>query len=231
VIRVGVVGDYNAANETHVATDASLVHASAALGEPAMGTWVGTEQLASGGASEVAGFDCLVVAPASPYRSVDAALLAIHHARTADVPLLGTCGGFHHIILEMARNVLGYHDADHAEVNPDADLLFITPLSCSLVGQTMPVSLTEGSRAASAYGSTAATERYYCNFGLNPGYVGELEAAGLQVTGVGPEGEPRVVELPNLRFFMGTLFVPQTSSTPGSAHPLVVALLEAARKK
>ena len=68
------------------------------------------------------------------------------------MPVLGTCGGFQHIVLEIARDVLGYEDAEHAELNPGANRLFITPLSCSLKGQTMPVKLASGSLAARAYG-------------------------------------------------------------------------------
>ena len=230
MLRVGVVGDYDPANETHSATDAALVHAAAALGTAAIGEWVATEKVGSGGTRELEGFDCLLIAPASPYRSRQGALEAIRHARTSDVPLLGTCGGFQHIVLEFARNVLGYDDAEHAELSPDASRLFITPLSCSLVGQTMPVYLEPSSVAAAAYGRTEVLERYYCNFGLNPEYLDELVAEGLEVTATGPEGEPRVIELPGLRFFMGTLFVPQASSTASSPHPLVVALLEAAQK-
>jgi len=230
VLHVGVVGDYDPGNETHRATDAALVHAAAALGAAATGEWVATEKVGSGGTRELEGFDCLLIAPASPYHSTEGALTAIRHARTSDIPLLGTCGGFQHIVLEFARDVLGYDDAEHVELNPDANRLFITPLSCSLVGQTLPVHLRPNSLAAAAYDRTEVLERYYCNFGLNPDYLGELVAGGLQVTGTGPEGEPRVIELPSLRFFMGTLFVPQASSTVSSPHPLVVALLEAAQK-
>jgi CTP synthase (UTP-ammonia lyase) len=154
VLRVGVVGDYDSGNETHRATDAALVHAAAALGATATGEWVATEKVGSGGAGELEGFDCLLIAPASPYRSTDGALTAIRYARTSDIPLLGTCGGFQHIVLEFARNVLGYEDAEHAELNPHASRLFITPLSCSLVGQTLPVHLEPGSLAAVAYDRT-----------------------------------------------------------------------------
>ncbi len=230
MLRVGVVGDYDSGNETHRATDAALVHAAAALGATATGEWVATEKVGSGGTGELEGFDCLLIAPASPYRSTEGALTAIRYARTSDIPLLGTCGGFQHIVLEFARDVLGYEDAENAELNPGASRLFITPLSCSLVGQTLPVHLEPGSLAAVAYDRTEVLERYYCNFGLNPDYLDELVAEGLQVTGTGPEGEPRVIELPGLRFFMGTLFVPQASSTVSSPHPLIVALLEAAQK-
>jgi len=230
VLRAGVVGDYDPGNETHRATDAALVHAAGALGTAATGEWVGTDKVGSGGTRELEGFDCLLIAPGSPYRSTEGALAAIRYARTSDIPLLGTCGGFQHIVLEFARDVLGYDDAEHAEMNPDASRLFITPLSCSLVGQTMAVRLAPSSLAAAAYDRTEVSERYYCNFGLNPDYLSELVGAGLLVTGTGPEGEPRVIELPGLRFFVGTLFVPQASSTASSPHPLVLALLEAAQK-
>ena len=219
MLRVGVVGDYDAGNETHRATDAALMHAAADMGTGAMGTWVGTDQVAAGGVGEVAGFDCILVAPGSPYRDAGGALLAIHHARTTDIPLLGTCGGFQHIVLELARNVLGYADAEHAEVHPGAPRLLITPLSCSLVGQAMPVALAPGSVAATAYGRERSTERYYCNFGLNPAYVAELEGAGLRVSGTGPDGEPRIVELPNLRFFMGSSLRPPNIELPRSTPP------------
>ena len=104
-------------------------------------------------------------APTAVWR---APLDAIGVARRGDVPLFGTCAGFQHVVLEYARRVLGCADAAHAEYDPSASLLFITALSCSLVGTTMVVHLQPGSRAALAYGATEAVERYYCNFGLNP---------------------------------------------------------------
>jgi CTP synthase (UTP-ammonia lyase) len=231
VIRIGVVGDYDPNNETHQATDAALAHASGAVGAPAMGTWIGTGQLAGGDVGALERFDCLLIAPGSPYLSTEGALAAIRYAREADVPVLGTCGGFQHMVLEIARHVLGYEDAGHAETNPHGPRLVITALSCSLKGQVMPVRLAEGSVAAAAYGTTQATERYYCDFGLNQDYVSDLARAGLVVSGTGPEGEPRVVEAPRRRFFVGALFVPQASSRPASPAPLVVALLAATRSK
>ncbi len=230
MIRVGVVGDYDPDNETHRATDAAFVHASAALGVPAMCTWTATEQLTGAGTRLLDPFDCLLIAPGSPYRSTDGALAAIRYAREGDVPVLGTCGGFQHMVLEVARDVLGHQDAGHAELDPGGKRLVITPLSCSLKGQTMPVTLLVGSVAATAYGRAQTSERYYCDFGLNPDYVADLAGAGLVVTGTGPQGEPRVVEMPACRFFVGTLFVPQAASGPSEPAPLVTALLAAANR-
>jgi len=85
----------------------------------------------------------------------------------------------------------------------------ITALACSLVGQQQSVRLLPGTRAAALYGAVSAVEDYYCNYGVNPDYVARLQAGGLRVSGVGDEGELRIVELPDHPFFMATLFRPR----------------------
>ena len=118
----------------------------------------------------------------------------------------------------------------------------------------MAVRLAGGSRAAEAYGSLAAVEQYYCNFGINPEVVGELFGSGsagayatrcastpapawdvapgssrtLTISGTDQDGEPRVIELAGHRFFVATLYVPQMQSRPGQPHPLVKAWLSSA---
>ena len=92
----------------------------------------------------------------------------------------------------------------------------------------MEISLTPGSRTAAAYGRCSITERYYCNFGVNPDYVNQISSAGLEVVGIDAEGACRVMELSSHRFFVGTLFVPQARSRPDHPHPLITAFLLAA---
>jgi CTP synthase (UTP-ammonia lyase) len=228
MLTICVIGDYQPANETHTATTSALQHAAASLGHDVEVDWVPTLDVTSADAPRIQGAEALLIAPGSPYLNMDGALFAITYARTRNVPLLGTCGGFQHLVVEYARNVLGVRDAEHAESSPDATTHVITPLTCSLFGQKMDVEVRQGTKAFDAYGRTETTERYYCNFGLNPAYVARLENAGLVVSGVDQDGEVRILEHPTLRFFMGTLFVPQTSSAAGDPHPLVVALVEAA---
>jgi CTP synthase (UTP-ammonia lyase) len=124
--------------------------------------------------------------------------------------------------------VMGFADADHTESNPYASCLFVTPLSCSLVGKTMEVTLQPGSKAAEACHATQTMEAFYCNFGLNPEYQKQLEEHGMQITGKDQNGEARVAELPAHPFFVGTLFVPQARSAPGKPHPLVLEFCRAA---
>jgi CTP synthase (UTP-ammonia lyase) len=96
----------------------------------------------------VAGFDGLWCVPASPYRSMDGALTAIRFARERSRPFLGTCGGFQHAVIEYARNVLGWPDAEHAETSPDAARPVINELECALVEATETVTLFPGTRIA-----------------------------------------------------------------------------------
>lgn len=227
-VRIAVVGDYQPDHETHPATTAALGHAAVALGVGVEADWLATDAVSVEG---LVGYDGFWIAPGSPYRSLEGALAAISFARTQDLPLLGTCAGFQHIVLDYARNVLGHRRAQHAEYAPDAEELFVTPLSCSLAGQGFEVRFSDPSRARRAYGVPGATERYYCNFGLNPDRAAELEAAGLAVTGRDQDGEARIVELVGRRFFVGTLFVPQVSSAPGRPHPLVADFVAAAAER
>lgn len=224
-VQIGIIGDYSPKNPTHVATTNGIRHAAEALGQSIEPVWLATDQ-----PHEFGDYQGLLGSPGSPYRSFEGALAGIRYARESRVPFIGTCGGFQHLVIEYARNVMGFRDADHAESNPYASCLFITPLSCSLVGKAMDVEMAPGTKAAKACGTTRSMEQFYCNFGLNPEYQDQLEKAGLRITGWDQKGEVRIVELPSHPFFIGTLFVPQARSTLGNPHPLIVELCRAAAR-
>src|SRR5205823_6821069 len=139
-----------------------------ALGITAAVEWLATPSLDTQTALMLHPFHALWCAPGSPYQSMNGALQAIRFAREENIPFIGTCGGFQHVVIEYARNVLGFVDAQHAEYDPNASTLFITSLSCSLVGQTMEIAITPESLAGSIYPAPQAREQYYCRFGLNP---------------------------------------------------------------
>jgi len=228
VPSIGVIGEYDPGNETHVATDDALGHSAMRLGTQVDVEWVSSEDVGDAG-DGLGAFEGLLIAPGSPYRSQDGALAAITHARTVGVPLLGTCGGFQHLVIEFARHVAGIAGAEHGESHPDAPTLMVSPLTCSLVGEKMSVEVRAGTRAGDAYPEASVTEHYYCRFGLNPAYVDELVGAGLVVSGTDQDGEVRIVELAGHPFFVGTLFVPQARSTIVHPHPLVTAFVAAAK--
>ena len=124
--------------------------------------------------------------------------------------------------------MLGIHDAEHEETTPDAPNLVISRLTCSLVGQTQTIKLMPNTLAHQVYGKEETVEEFRCNYGLNPAYRDKLGAGGLKVAGVDPNGEVRIVELSDHRFFIATLFLPQISSSIDRPHRLIVAYLQAA---
>lgn len=220
-----LIGEYSAESPPHLATEAAIRHAAAYLNRSVSVRWVSTADIRLEAIRQTGG---IWVAPGSPYRDMQGALEAIRVAREEGIPCLGTCGGFQHMIIEYARNVLAFDDASHEEYDPYASRLFISRLVCSLVGRTLPLRFTAGSQVATIYGSLEATESYYCNFGVNPDLVDLFRQGQLRISGSDSEGEVRVVELPDHPFFIGTLFLPQTRSTELSPHPLVVEFIRQA---
>jgi CTP synthase (UTP-ammonia lyase) len=159
---------------------------------------------------------------------MDGALQAVRFAREMGFPFIGTWGGFQHALLEYARNVLNIQDAEHEETAANAPTLLISKLACSLVGKTQTIKIVPGSLVHRAYGREEVTEQFACSYGLNPQFRDKVQKGQLKITGVDLDGEVRIVELSDHRFYVATLFLPQISSEPESPHPLIVAYLRAA---
>jgi CTP synthase (UTP-ammonia lyase) len=219
---IALLGEYTPTFSPHWLTNTAIEHTKAALGLEVGYDWISTADLDSALFERYAG---IWITPGSPYKDMDKTLAAIHHARENNIPCLGTCGGFQHMILEYARNVLGFKDAQHAEYDPYASHLFISELTCALAGREMQLNFKPDSQVAAIYGAQTATEQYYCNFGINPKYIETLKQGPMHISGADAEGDVRVIEWPGHRFFIGTLFVPQARSTPQQPHPLVAAFL------
>ncbi len=225
--RLALVGDRSPTVEAHRRIPLLLDALAAAGAEPIEAYWMASATIDSTG--DLAGFDGIWVVPGSPYLHRHGVLLAIEAARTSRIPFLGTCGGFQHMLLELARNVCGLPDAEHAESHPEAAELLVAPLACKLFGEEATVVIAGDTVAASAMGAGPTTERFFCRFGLDQRYEPVLEAHGLVVSGRDDTGEARVAELSGHPFFVGTLFQPELSSDPSSVHPLVSAFGDAVR--
>lgn len=174
--RILLIGEYSAESLPHLATEAAIRHATASLQLSPTVHWISTADVTPDLVRKATG---LWIAPGSPYRNMPGALTAIQVAREEGIPCLGTCGGFQHMIIEYARNVLAFNDASHEEYDPYASRLFVSRLTCSLVGRSLPLRFTAGSKVASIYSSPEATESYYCNFGVNPDLVELLRQVGV----------------------------------------------------
>jgi len=226
-IRIGLIGDYNPEVKAHIAIPRAVALTSHTKSFEAETSWLPTPLLESLSEEELSTFDALWCVPASPYVSMDGALRAIRFARENGYPFLGTCGGFQHAVIEFARNVLGLTEADHAESNPSAIVPIIAPLTCSLIDAQGTIQLLPNTRISNIYGKSQTTERYFCNFGLNPKFRLLLEQNEMQITGVDDKGEARVIELAHHPFFISTLFQPELSAFTDVAHPLISAFLQA----
>jgi len=189
--------------------------------------WLATKDIKS--PEDLVGYDAIWVVPGSPYENEDGAFIAIRYARENAIPFLGTCGGFQHAVIEYARNVLGWSDANHGETVQSGRLV-ITPLSCSLVEQTGEVELRPHTLIARAYGRDEIVEAYHCNFGVASAFVEALNADALKVTGWDNDGDVRAIELTTHPFFVATLFQHERGALEGRPVPLAREFLRAARR-
>lgn len=226
VIRVGLVGDHDPAVPAHQAIPRALALAEEATGVTVAHEWVPTDEITAD--ARLSAYDALWCVPASPYRSTDGALRAIRFAREQGRPFLGTCGGFQHAVLEYARSVLGWVDAEHAETAPYAGLLVVTPLACAMVEAQGAVRFRPGSRLRAAYGTDEAVEGYRCRYGLNPALRDALTAGPLRIAAEDEAGDVRAVELDGHPFFVATLFQPERAALRGEVPAIVTAFVRAA---
>ena len=227
--KVALIGEYSPDVKAHKAIPIALAMASEDVGCEVVSEWAPTNEVEGKAEQRLDGYDAIWCVPGSPFASFEGALDAIRYARETGVPFLGTCGGFQHALIEYARNVLGIREADHAESNPDASVLFISPLTCSLVNVNGIVRLKEGSRIREIYGKSEVEEEYSCSFGLNPEYRSVLEKGDMSISAVDENNEVRVVELTRHPFFIGTLYQPERAALTGIRHPLINAFAEAVR--
>jgi CTP synthase (UTP-ammonia lyase) len=225
-LRVGLIGDRDDNVVAHRAIPQALALASDAAAVPVEWEWLGTDTIGDG--KTLHAFDGLWCVPASPYRNMDGALTAIRYARETRVPFLGTCGGFQHVVVEYARHALGWADAEHAEMAPDAARPVIIPLSCGLIEVRDNVHLKAGSRIAEIYDKTEIEEGYHCNYGLGSGFRVAIANHPLHVVAVDDQDDVRALELDNHPYFIVTLFQHERAALHGICPPLVKAFVQVA---
>lgn len=223
---VALVGDYSPDVPAHRAIPAAFELARQNLGRGVRWRWMATPDLREA-PRDLAGCDAVWLVPASPYANMTGALDAVRWARETNRPFLGTCGGFQHALIEIARNVANLPGAEHAESNAGTETPLMTSLSCPLVGQSGAVRLIQDSRLRQAFGRDHSVEGYHCSYGLNAVYRERLESAGVRFTAFDDAGEVRAFELAAHPFFIGTLFQPERSALRGDGHPLIREFVEA----
>jgi CTP synthase (UTP-ammonia lyase) len=224
---IALIGDRSDTVRAHGAIPKALDAAAKVVGADIAHAWVPTTAL-DPSTDALAGFDGLWCVPGSPYASMQGALAAVRFARERRVPFVGTCGGFQHALLEIARDVAGIASADHQESTPDAAEPVIHRLACALREDERTVHLTPGSRLASIYETTTIREGYHCSFGVNAKYRAALERAGIRFTATDDDGDVRAMELDGHPFFVGTLFQFELAALRGVTPPVAVSFVRAA---
>ncbi|MBR3387028.1 MAG: CTP synthase [Bacteroidales bacterium] len=189
-------------------------------------------------AEKLSGMAGIVICPGFGQRGIPGKIFAAEYARTNDVPCFGICLGMQMMVIEFARDVLGYADADSSEMRADTAHNVIDMMeeqkSITQMGGTMrlgeyPCKLRPGSRAFEAYeGKESIAERHRHRYEFNNRYREEYEKAGMQCVGVNPDADlVEIVEIPSLRWYIGTQFHPEYSSTVLHPHPLFVSFVKA----
>jgi len=225
-IRLGLVGDYDDTVPAHRAIPIALKLSSEWSGLTIDWDWVPTGDIVH--PTSLERYHGLWCVPASPYRSMNGALLAIQFARETGLPFLGTCGGFQHALIEHARNVLGWADAEHAESAPQSQRHVVAPLACARVNTAEVVYCQPRSLVARAYECGAVTEEFCCRYGLNPRFEVEILQGPLRASARSGDGQVLAVERSDHGFFIATLFQPERAALAGRLPPIVAAFVRAA---
>ena len=167
--------------------------------------------------------------------------MAAQYAREHKLPYLGICLGMQIAIIEFARNVLGWKDANSTEFDPNTEhpVIDLMPEQKSVtdLGGTMrlgayPCVLSDGSKAHALYGTTQISERHRHRYEVNNDFRAELEEAGMQLVGQSPDGHiVEMIELADHPYFVATQAHPEFKSRPNNAHPLFRGLIEASLRK
>ena len=181
------------------------------------------------------GADGVVIAPGFGQRGIEGKFITITHARIHDIPTFGICLGMQCMVIEYARNVLGLKDANSTEMNSKTPHKVIDLMDGQkhIIGASMRLGayeclLKKGSIAYKAYGKDLIEERHRHRFEFNNQYKQQLEENGMKCTGVNPDSDlVEIVEVPKLKWFVGTQFHPEFNSTVISPNPLFMSFMSA----
>lgn len=231
-IKIAILGDFNPVYSTHHALNASIKQCVNFLKTDIQVDWISTDTFDTKVVFSKGLYSGLWIAPGSPYKDFENVIAVIRYARTNNIPTLGNCGGFQHMIIEFARNVCDITHADHEESNPDAQDNVIHKLACSLAGLEERLHITDkDSLIYRIVGKEHFQGRYYCSYGLNEVYQEILASKGLTFTTVNEEGSVRSFELKTHPFFLGTLFQPSLVSTKEDPNPVLVEFFRRCSRK
>ena len=237
-VTIALVGKYTQLHDAYLSVVESLNHAGTANDAVVDILWVDSETVTEQNVKEILGGVSGVLVPGGfGDRGIEGMAVAARYARENGVPYFGICLGMQMAVIEFARNVLGYADATSSEFSettrhPVIDLM-PDQVNVTDKGGTMrlgkyPCVLTEGSRSRELYGAAEISERHRHRFEFNNDYREQMQAAGMLLAGLSPNGHlVEIVEIPAHPWFVGAQFHPEFKSRPDRPHPLFYGFVKA----
>ncbi len=250
-IDVAFVGKYVDLTESYKSLIEALNHAGLHTRSKVNIHYLDSEEIETQGCGILKKMDAILVPGGFGKRGTEGKIKAIRYARENKVPYLGICLGMQLAVIEYARNVAGMKDAHSTEFDPDTPYPVIglitewldrsgqleqrdgnTGLGGSMRLGAQTCQLTHGSLAMEIYGQPEIVERHRHRYEVNNTLLGQLESAGLRVSGKAPgTGLCEMIELPDHPWFVGCQFHPEFTSNPRHGHPLFTAFVQAAIAK
>jgi CTP synthase len=239
-VTIGLIGKYIELQDAYKSILESFVHAGAMNECKVKIVDVHSETITEDNVAEkLSKLDGLLVAPGFGNRGVEGKITAVKYARENDLPFFGICLGMQMAVIEYARNILGWADANSTEMekatqHPVIDLMDeqkdITAKGGTMRLGAYPCQIKEGTLAHTIYGTTEISERHRHRWEFNNKYITDFEKAGLIPSGKNPAtGLVEIVELPNHPFFIGVQYHPELKSTVENPQPIFVHFVKAAK--
>ena len=240
--RVGLVGKYVRLHDAYLSVAEALRHAGYALDADVEITWIDSETVTDENAAERLGkLDGILVPGGFGSRGIEGMIAAARYARENGIPYLGLCLGMQIAVIECARHLAGLEDADSGEFAPQGahKVIDFMPGQSDTIdkGGTLrlgscPCVIRPGTVMARCYGTDLIRERHRHRYEFNNDYRPALEAAGLVLSGLSPDGAlVETVEYADHPFFVGVQYHPEFKSRPNRAHPLFLGFLGAALER
>ncbi len=238
IVQIGLVGKYDL-QDAYKSIIESLAHAGTYHDKKVKATFINSEHITRENVvDKLQGMAGIVICPGFGTRGIEGKILAAEYGRTHDIPTFGICLGMQMMVIEFARNVLGYEDANSSEMDASTQHPVIDMMeeqkTIRQMGGTMRLGayeceLVEGSRTKQAYeGKSMIRERHRHRYEFNNQYQQAFEAAGMKCVGINPAANlVEIVEIPEKKWYIGTQFHPEYSSTVLHPHPLFMDFIKA----
>ena len=241
-VRIALVGKYTQLHDAYLSVVESLNHAGTANDAIVDIDWVDSEELTEENAAQrLSGCAGVLVPGGFGDRGIEGMIAAVRYAREHKVPYFGICLGMQMAVIEFARHVLGWADANSAEFSATtahpvialmADQVDVTEKGGTMRLGKYPCVLAEGTHSRELYGSVEISERHRHRFEFNNAFRSEMTAAGLTLAGLSPDGRlVEIVENPDHPWFVGAQFHPEFKSRPDRPHPLFYGFVKATLEK